>query len=87
MTWNFLNSEKRKEKDFDRAVNNAFSNLTESYIGTDKINSESTVIALARLNQRVYQYLKDQKLEHEEKAKIISEAIEYLEVKSNLNNK
>lgn len=81
MNWNFLNSEKRKEKDFDRAINNAFANLTESYIGTDKINSENTVIALVRLNEKVYKHLKDQKLDHEEKAKAISESIDYLEIK------
>ena len=84
MPWNFLNSEKRKDKDFERVVNNAFKNLTESYIGTDRVNSEEIVVGLAKLNKKIYQYLKDQKLEHEEKAKTISDAIEYLETKSNL---
>lgn len=84
MFWNFLNSEKRKDKDFERAINNAFSNLTEAYVGTDRLTHDQTVVALASLNKKIHQHLQALKAENEEKVKDLSEAIEYLEGKSNI---
>ena len=63
-------------RDLEKVIKDAYSNMTDSYVGNKKISPLQIAESMKVLNQKVERHLKDERLKLEEQINEIDSAIE-----------